>query len=401
MAVKVMIALNTAWNLVNFRAGLIRALVARGYEVIAVAPFDDYAVHLEALGCRYIPLPMDNKGTHPGRDALLLWRFWRLLRRERPAVFLGYTVKPNLYGSLAAHCLRIPVVNNIAGLGAVFIRVNWLTRLVRRMYRVALSRSAKVFFQNEDDRNTFVQSGLVCHKKTDRLPGSGVDLERFSDQAVTINAPRLDCGIQEQEAEPPPITFLLAARMLWDKGVGEYVEAARVLKQRSLNARFCLLGFLEVENPAAISRAQMDAWVSEGVVDYLGVSDDIRPYLAAADCVVLPSYREGVPRILLEAAAMGCPIVTTDAVGCRDVVEHDVNGLLCRSCDATDLANKLENMMALTPEARIEMGRLGRLKIEQQFDEQIVINKYLRSIDLLMHERDFDPMSTDPRNFNL
>lgn len=371
---KVIIALNTAWNLVNFRSGLIRALVAKGYEVVAVAPQDEYAPRLAELGCRFVALPMDNKGTHPGRDLLLLWRFYRLLRRERPAVYLGYTVKPNVYGSLAAHALGIPVINNIAGLGAVFIQDGWLTRLVRGLYRLALFRSAKVFFQNDDDRRMFVERGLVRPEVTDRLPGSGVDLEKFPfTPAATRGA---------------DIRFFLIARMLWDKGVGEYVEAARMIKCRHASAApvdaaspiFYLLGFLDVQNPAAISRAQMDEWVAEGIVRYLGVSDNVAGEIAAADCVVLPSYREGVPRSLLEAAAIGRPIITTDAIGCREVVDDGVNGYLCRPRDAGDLADKMERMIALSPEARAEMGRRGREKVEREFDEKIVIQKYLEAI---------------------
>lgn len=364
MTKRVVIALNAAWNLVNFRAGLIRALVANGYEVIAVAPPDDYAPRLAELGCRYEPLPMDNQGTHPGRDLMLLWRFYRLLRRERPAVLLGYTVKPNVYGSLAAHSLGIPVVNNIAGLGAVFIRRSLLTRVVRWLYGLALRPSRRVFFQNDDDRRLFVDHRLVRLTSTDRVPGSGIDLARF--RVPPLPSPNSN-----------RIRFLLIARMLWDKGVGEFVIAARLIRQRYPHVEFCLLGFLDVQNPAAISRRQMDEWVAEGVVDYLGVSDDVRAEIAAADCVVLPSYREGTPRTLLEAAAMGRPIVTTDAVGCREVVDDGVNGLLCRVRDAEDLADKLEQMMKLSHQQRIEMGRLGRLKMEREFDEQIVIRKYL------------------------
>jgi len=364
--VKIIIALNTAWNLVNFRAGLIRALAAKGYEVVAVAPYDEYAPRLAALGCRFVALPMDNKGTHPGRDLLLLWRFYWLLRRERPAVYLGYTVKPNVYGSLAAHALGISVVNNIAGLGAVFINDSWLTRLVRGLYRLALLRSVRVFFQNEDDRRLFVGGGLVRQAVTDQVPGSGVDLERFEVTAFPVSRNK--------------IRFLLIARMLWDKGVGEYVEAARIVKRHSPNVEFCLLGFLDVQNPAAISREQMQTWVEEGVVNFHGATDDVRPHIAEADCVVLPSYREGTPRTLLEAAAMGRPTITSDAVGCREVVDDGVNGLLCRPHDAADLAEKMKRMIALSPEARAEMGRRGREKVERQFDEKIVIRKYLETI---------------------
>jgi len=362
---KIIITLNTAWNLVNFRAGLIRAMVAAGYEVVAVAPPDSYTPRLAELGCRYVPLPMDNKGTHPGRDLLLFWRFLRLIHRERPAAYLGYTVKPNIYGSLAAHLSAVPVINNIAGLGSVFIREGWLTRLVRGLYRLALSRSVKVFFQNDEDRVLFVSGKLVSDAVTDRLPGSGIDLDRF----VPVPLP-----------DKAPLRFLLIARMLWDKGVMEFVEAARMLKKQGLDADFCLLGFLDVQNPAAISRQQMDEWIKEGVIRYLGVSDNVAEEIALADCVVLPSYREGVPRTLLEAAAMARPIVATDAAGCRDVVNDGVNGYLCRPRDVADLADKIAGIAALSHAERTLMGLRGREKMEREFDERIVIAKYLAAI---------------------
>lgn len=370
MKPKVVIALNTAWNLYNFRAGLIRALLKSGYEVVAVAPLDEYANRLEAMGCRFIPLPMDNQGTHPGKDLLLLWRFFRLLRAEKPGVYLGYTVKPNVYGSLAAHLLGIPVINNISGLGAVFIKNGILVSLVRSLYRLALSRSGKVFFQNNDDLQMFVSGRLVAESVADRLPGSGIDLEKF----VPLPLPG-----------ESRVRFLLIARMLWDKGVGEYVDAARILKQRGLGADFCLLGFLDVQNPAAISRSQMEEWVAEGVIRYLGVSDNIREEIALADCVVLSSYREGTPRTLLEAAAMARPIVTTDAVGCREVVDDGVNGYLCRVRDSIDLADKMSKIVALAPDAREAMGQRGREKVEREFDEQIVIDKYLDAIASILN----------------
>ena len=370
---KLVISSNTAWSLFNFRAGLIRALVSAGFEVVAVAPYDEYAPRLASLGCRYIPLPMDNKGTHPGKDLILLCRYWLLLKRERPAVFLGYTVKPNVYGSLAAHVLRIPVINNIAGLGVVFIKDSLLTKVVKNLYRLALSRSFKVFFQNDDDRQLFVQAGLVGVDKTDRLPGSGVDLSCY----VRMEHTFATCAEQKKET----FRFLLAARMLWDKGVGVYVEAARLVKQRYPHAEFCMLGFLDVKNPTAISREQMSEWDDEGVIRYLGVTDDMKTALSETDCVVLPSfYREGVPRSLLEAAAMACPIITTDAVGCRDVVDDGVNGFLVRPRDANDLAEKMIRMIEMTPEDRELMGRAGRRKMECEFDEKIVVERYLGAI---------------------
>lgn len=378
MKPKVMIALNTAWNLVNFRAGLIRALVAAGYEVVAVAPDDEYSARLAALGCRFVPLPMDNKGVNPGRDLLLLFRFIQLLRSERPDVFLGYTVKPNVYGSIAAHLLDIPVINNVAGLGTAFIKQNWLTKVVKTLYRVALFRSAKVFFQNDEDLELFVASGLVKQRVTGRLPGSGVDLERF---AV---GPLPSSSIDGQGK----VRFLLIARMLQEKGIAVYVEAGRLLRAKFPNAEFCLLGFLDVQNPSAISREQMADWVAEGVVNYLGSSDDVRKEIAMADCVVLPSYyREGTPRSLLEAAAMSRPIITTDAIGCRDVVDNGVNGYLCNPRDAEDLADKMARFLEMSNEARVEMGLAGRSKIEREFDENIVIERYLEAISALLPKR--------------
>lgn len=369
---RIVICLNTAWNLINFRAGLIRALVSAGHEVVAVAPDDRYAGGLQALGCRFVPFHMENGGTNPFKDVLLLWRFVRLLARERPDVYLGYTVKPNVYGSLAAHMLGIPVVNNIAGLGAVFISGGWVVWVVRSLYRTALKRSAKVFFQNRDDQQLFINGGLVRPGVTDLLPGSGIDLIHFA----PISKSPLNRGDSK-------FRFVLIARMLRDKGVMEYVEAAKVVRNKYPQAECCLLGPLDVQNPAAISRAEMDAWVASGAVNYLGVTDDVRIEIADADCVVLPSYREGTPRTLLEAGAMARPIITTDVVGCREVVNDGVNGYLCNVRDAADLAQRMEQMLSLSPGQRAAMGLRGRRKIESEFDERIVIEKYLATIKML------------------
>jgi len=370
---KILISLNTAWNLLNFRAGLIGGLISSGYEVVAVAPKDEYVVKLELLGCRFIHLEMDNQGTHPIRDLLLLWRFFRLLNTEKPDLCLFYTVKPNVYGSLVSSFCGIPFINNVSGLGAVFIQGGWLRRFVSSLYKLAFRNSYRVFFQNRDDLGLFLENKLVKVELTDVLPGSGINLHHFTPADDT-----------DRKSLNTPFRFLLIARMLKDKGVAEFVNAAQLLKESGVKAEFCLLGFLDVQNPAAISSEQMKEWTDQGFVKYLGVSDDVREHIASADCIVLPSYREGTPRTLLEAAAMGKPIITTNVVGCKEVVEHGVNGFLCEVKNAQDLALKMKEMLLLSEDQRRSMGKNGRLKMEKEFDENIVIQKYLQAIDLAL-----------------
>lgn len=359
----IIIAANAAWNLANFRSGLIRAMLAEGYDVVSAAPSDPIAEqNLSSLGCRFAPVPIDSKGLSPLRDWLTFLTFRRLIRSERPFAFLGLTVKPNVYGSLAARLEGVPAINNISGLGTAFIRRSWLTGVVRRLYRLGLARSDTVFFQNKTDRDQFVSEKLVDPARTQLLPGSGIDLDRF-------------------RPAPPPRNqatfFLMVARMVRDKGVLEYLHAAEKLRAADPDLRFRIAGFLDVENRTAITRAELMHWVERGIVDYLGPSDDIRPLMAAADCVVLPSYREGTSRVLLEAAALARPIVTTDVPGCREVVDDGVNGFLCEARDADSLASAMRRFAGLSADARAAMGAAGRRKVERDFDEAIVIRAYL------------------------
>jgi len=374
--IKILISVNTAWNLVNFRAGLINSLISSGFEVIAVAPQDKHVVELELLGCRYVNIEIDNHGTSLIRDLLLLRHYWLLLKIEKPDLCLFYTVKPNVFGSLASAICCIPYINNVSGLGAVFIQGGLLKRLVSVLYKFAFKKSSRVFFQNSDDLGLFLKSKLVKVEQTDILPGSGVNLHRFT----TSN-------IAARKLLTTPFRFLLIARMLRDKGVLEFVNAAQLLKESGVEAEFCLLGSFDLQNPAAISSEKIKDWTIQGYVKYLGVSNDVREQIALADCIVLPSYREGTPRSLLEAGAMGKPIITTRVVGCQDVVEHGVNGFLCEVKNAQDLALKMKEMLLLSEDQRKLMGQSGRLKIEKKFDEQIVIQKYLKEIEVAL--RDF------------
>ncbi len=377
---KILIALNSAWNLLNFREGLIRAFVADGHTVVLAAPSDDNVPALELLGARFVHLPMSTHSTNPLKDFALLLRMFQILRRERPDVLLCYTSKPNVYGSLAAQALNIPVFNNIAGLGSVFIRGGWLASLLLQLYRLALFSSQKVFFQNPDDLQMFLSLGLVVKSQTVLLPGSGVNLLKFQQMPL----PYLKSKEFKQSECSKRFVFLMVARMLKDKGVEEYVQAARLLKSKHLQVECALLGFIDADNPNAIKAKQIQDWVDEGVVGYWGTSKDVREQLLLADCVVLPSYREGTPRSLLEAAAMGRPLITTDVPGCREVVHHGVNGLLCQPSDANDLAKQMISLLSMTDKKIQEMGNASRQLMELNFGEQRVIEQYSKALNELI-----------------
>lgn len=377
---RIAVIANTSWYLYNFRLNLMQALMAAGHEVVAVGPPDDYVGKLVAAGVRHRAIPLAGASVNPFRELRTVWALHRIFRDEGVEAVLSYTPKGNIYGAMAAAMNGLPTVPNVSGLGRVFIRRSPLTWLVKQLYRLTFGRAARVFFQNRDDLELFVRMGLVGPGKAERLPGSGVDLARFAPAGQGASFTLTDQRPQAEAvgaAGREKFAFLLVARLLWDKGVGEYVDAARKVRRQYPAAEFRLLGFLDVQNPSAIPRAQVEAWVAEGVVGYLGSTDDVLPYLREADCVVLPSYREGVPRTLLEAAAMAKPLITTDAPGCRDAVDDGVTGFLCCLRDADDLAGKMLRMIEMDRDDCVAMGHRGREKMVREFDERIVINRYL------------------------
>jgi glycosyltransferase involved in cell wall biosynthesis len=358
---------NTSWYLYNFRKNTIISLIAQGYLVIAIAPQDEYSSKLSDLGCEFIHIDIDQGGTNPIRDIQTFFSFYSIYRQNKFDIVLNFTPKNNIYSTLAAHFNGVQSINNIAGLGILFINESITSKIARFLYKISQSKASKLFFQNEDDRALFLEKKITTTVATDRLPGSGVDLSRF------VVSPAPDDGT---------IRFLLIARMLYDKGIGQYVDAARELKVKyGDKVELRLLGFLDVNNPSAVSKLAMQSWVDEGIVNYLGTSDNVEQEIAKVDCMVLPSYyREGVPKSLLEAGAMGKPIVTTDNVGCRETVDNGVSGYLCEPRSSEDLIQKLELIINMSHSERLIMGQKSRIKIENEFDEGIVINKYLDAI---------------------
>lgn len=371
---RVFLVCNTAWSLYNFRLTLLRELQAAGHDVWTVSPPDDFVEPLGRHGVRHIPVPMNRKGTNPAEDLLLTYRLFRIFRRGRPDLILTYRAKPNIYGSIAAQALKIPVINTVTGLGTAFTEGSSLVPIAEALYRLAFRRSARVVFQNEDDLEHFARRRLARSDVVERVPGSGVDTSRFVPGAARTH--------------PQPFVFLLVARLLREKGVAEYAEAARRLRERGIPAECRILGYFDPGNPSAITRDQMREWVEEGCVRYVGASAQVEQVMEKADCVVLPSYyREGLPRVLLEAAAMGIPMITTDAPGCRDVVKHGENGFLCRPRDAADLADRMATMATLPSDARLEMGRRNREKAFREYDEGVVVGRYLELVQQFTNDR--------------
>ncbi|MCC5987295.1 MAG: glycosyltransferase family 4 protein [Pararhodobacter sp.] len=364
---RILLTGNTCFKIANFREGLIRALQSEGHDVLVLAPLDDYASKLRALSVALHDLPMDRNGTSPLAEVALLRRIARFLRRERPDIVFSYTIKNNIYAGLACRWLGIPFIPNVTGLGPAFNGDGVLNRVVRGLYRQAFARTSAVFFQNPDDRAVFLQTGLVSEPRAQLLPGSGVDLTHFSAQPMRRTG--------------DDVTFILAARLLWDKGIGLFVDAARQLSKTHPRARFQLLGPADPDSRSGIPLEQIEAWSREGVIEYLGQTTDVRPALAGADCVVLPSwYREGTPRVLLEAAATGRPVITTDMPGCRDAVEDGTTGFLCAPRDVDALAAAMGRFAALSGDTREAMGRAARERAETTFDEAIVIDAYLERL---------------------
>jgi glycosyltransferase involved in cell wall biosynthesis len=369
-ALRIAVVANTSWYLYNFRLNLMRALAGDGHFLVAVGSDDDYAKRLRDEGIAQRAVTFSGSGTNPWRELRTLLALRRVFAKERIDVVFSYTPKGNIYSALALLGRPGSLAMNISGLGAAFARNDRLAMLVRGLYRISLHRAAWVFFQNEEDRSLFLERRLIDASRSSRLPGSGVDLTMFD--------PGLAHGAAAERGGP---LFIMVARMLWDKGVGEFVEAARQVKLQHPSARFRMLGSLAADHRGGVPEATLRGWVDEGVVEYAGSVHNVRPQLEEADCVVLPSvYREGVPRSLLEAAAMARPVITTDSVGCRDTVDHEVTGFLCRPRDATDVARQMLRLLAMTPEARRCMGEAGRRKMEREFSESRVIEAYRQHI---------------------
>lgn len=363
--VKVVLFANTDWYLFNFRLSLAEKLRESGYDVLMISPPGDYGERLRSLGYRWQALPMNRRSLNPLSELRLLFYLIRLFRAEKPAIVHGFTIKAAVYGAVAAKVARVPaIVSSVNGLGYVFISRHIKARLLRPVVRLAMrfafsGRRCRVIVQNPADRDEFVSEGIVPAGFIHLIPGSGVDCRVFSPHSDDARAGER-------------LRILLPSRLLWDKGVGEFVEASRILGQDRF--RFQIAGDIDHGNPAAVSTVETDAWRNAGLVELLGHVDDMAGLLQVVDMVVLPSYREGLPKSLIEASACGKPIVATDVPGCRDVVDDGVNGLLVPVRDGQALADAIRTL-ADNPAMRKQMGKAGRQRALATFDKDIIVRE--------------------------
>lgn len=364
---KIIFFANTDWYLYNFRRALARSVRQAGCDLLLLSPDGQYSARLREAGFDWRPAPMDRRSLNPLRELQLLWWLCKLFRKERPDLVHCFTIKCVIYGAIAARFAGIEArVNSVAGMGYVFTssgpRARILRPVVRTLMRLLLGGGkARLILQNSDDVSLFLASRLVDGSRVRLIKGSGVDCSRFTARA--------DASAWEGGR---PARVLVACRLLWDKGIAEYIAAARKLKRERRPIHFLLAGESDPGNPAAVPHAYLREWVSEGAVEWLGHVDDMRTLLASVDIVALPSYREGLPKGLIEAAACGLPIVTTDVPGCREVVTDGVDGLLVPAGDADALASAIARL-AENPRLAASMGKAARQKAMAEFAEEKVV----------------------------
>ena len=366
----VILSANTSWYLYNFRSSTIKAFIKEGYRVICLSPKDDFSSRLQGLGCQVIQLKIDNKGTNPIKDFILMVRMFFLYKKINPKIVFHFTIKNNIYGTLAAYFANVKAVNNITGLGTAFIQKNFISRVVKFLYRITQPLADVVYCQNIEDYHLLVSEGLVAKDLLKQLPGSGVDVRRFH--------PNLK---KKYTKEHKIFTFLFSGRLLADKGFNELISAFKIINDKKIKCNLWVCGFVDQLNKSSIAIHQINDYQREFEwFTWLGSVDQIEETLAQVDCLVLPSYREGMPRSILEACSMEIPVITTDVPGCRNIISNQYNGLLCKSKDIESLKDALALMMNMSPDVRQEMGKNGRKHILKYYDERLVIQEAVKEL---------------------
>lgn len=361
---RIVITANTSWYIYNFRASTIVALIDAGYEVVVLTADRLYEPQLVGLGAGFATIFMEQKSKNVLKEICSVYSYWKAIKRLRPALILSFTPKSNIYTSLVSRLLATKIISNVSGLGDAFTRPTFVSRLVLKLYKLAFSSNAHVFFQNEDDRALLIAAGCVRPERCSRIFGSGVDLQRF----------------YPATAENRSLKFIFVARLLKVKGTLHYLNAARLLKQKYPALTFSLLGVFDASEKE-VTPEIVKPFTDDGTINFLGSSDSVEQVIREYDAIVLPSwYREGVPKALLEGAASGLAIITTDNVGCRDVVRDGYNGFLCQPDDLPSLVAALEKYLHLSDAERVSLAQHSREFAETCCDEKIILNEYLSRI---------------------
>jgi len=348
---------------------VIKSFLNAGHTVYAIAPRDAYTEKLLANKVKFINIPLNNYSTNPLKDLRLLVELIRIYRKHKFDKVFHYTIKPNIYGSLAASITGLSSISITTGLGKTFSFKNWIVQKgILQLYKISLAKVDEVWTLNQSNYNTLIEAGLTTKEKSYLLPSEGINTQKFRPS--------------QKNRDGKIFRFLFAGRLLRDKGIYDYVQAARIIKRYHSNVKLEILGFLDSNNANAVQLEELSQWQDEGIINYLGSTEDVRPYIDRADCIVLPSYyQEGISRILLEAASMATPIITTDHVGCRDVVINDHNGYLIPPHDITNLTQRMGYLLQLPSSKLKSLGTNGRDLVKNQYDERMIINIYQQVIN--------------------
>lgn len=365
----IVLSANSSWYLYNFRRNTILSLLNQGYSITCLSKEDEYTQKIKDLGCKWESLNIDGKGLNIYHEFKLLISFYKIFKRLRPRVVLNFTIKNNIYGTFASKLLYISSINNISGLGTAFIHNDIKFKLVRLLYSFALPLSTKIFCQNSEDKDLLVTKLGVKAELIDITPGSGVDINRFNPKKKT----RIICPDNK-------FRFIYTGRFIKDKGIFELIEAFKQLYKENANAELWLVGFRENDNFSAINSSTIKEWSDHPSISILNPTHEIENILGDADCLVLPSYREGLSKSILEACAMSLPVICSNVPGCNSVIQDGVNGLYCKPKNSNSLKKVMNNMLSMEKTAIDNMGKRGRKIIKEKFDESIVINQTLNAI---------------------
>ncbi len=372
MSYKIVFSSNTSWNLWNYRYELMNALKNKGFKIHVIAPYDKFS---EKLRKEFYFIPVKNlnrKSLNPFKDIILFYEYFKIFQKLMPDLVINYTIKPNLYGSLACKFLKISYINVITGLGYLFIKKSLITIVVKILYKICLNKSSKIIFQNKDDLEIFINKNFCKKSKTILLGSEGVNIEKFSSLNIKDEKPKI---------------FLFIGRLLWDKGIREFVKASEEIKKKHPEIEFWILGPIDNDNPSGVPKEKINEWVKKGIVKYLGFKEDVRPYIAKSSAIILPSYKEGMPRSLIEAIVMGKPIITTDVPGCRDICINGKNGFLIPPKNVKLLISTIEKFILLSSNERKSLSYNSRLLGIEKFNSIQAVNRYLKVIEEILEKK--------------